>query len=128
LGIGWQLQSREAFLGGGEPGQEPWDYVEARFTKPDGSSAFLAYCVFDEYGNRLHAPSKSLWDDLKRAFTRRKTELSTANLFQVQVFTTASGKMHESQEESARKLLRNVREPLRKTVTEKGAPAVPVDR
>jgi exosortase/archaeosortase family protein len=118
-GIGWQMVRREV-RPDPEKSQNPlttWGYAEADFTMPDGSAAALAFCSFDEYGTRVTPPSYSLWDDFWRSLQRQSWANRSERTFQVQVWTTAAGTVHEEQKQLARDLLLGVRNRFRELVT-----------
>lgn len=121
-GIGWELREGAVRSDtGAEP--DPWNYVEAGFTKPDGSAALLVYSVFDEYGERVRPPQRSLLDDFWRSLGKKHRNAQGQRLFQVQVWTTAAGTVREPQREPARRLLLQAREAFRQSVAQPAAPA-----
>ena len=117
-GIGWELTSYHATESSllAEEGDK-WGLVEATFSKPDGTAAYLAYCVFDERGQSLSPPKSQDLDSLWQVFLQQFGAQRPGRLFQVQVWTTTVGKVPEERQQAARNLLLNVRERFRKLVT-----------
>jgi hypothetical protein len=120
-GIGWNLTHRE--LRDTAPqasASEPWGYAEAQFSKPEGASAFLVFCAFDEYGGRITPRSLTLWEDILQTLTKQAYDNRTERTFQVQVWTTAVGEIDDQQKQTARELLLDARERFRAQIVGTG--------
>jgi hypothetical protein len=115
-GQGWHVAEYEVKETEGH--QAGWGYIEAMLTKPDGTAAYLTYCVFDEHGSVVSPPRFTRMDQLWQSFLQQFGRHRSDRLFQVQVWTTAFGEIDESKREAALRLLLEVREPLRRFVTE----------
>jgi hypothetical protein len=98
-----------------------WDYLECEFTKTDGSAGWLVYSVFDEFGERTNPPERSFLSDIWRSLARKHRKAQRTRLFQVQVWTTASGTVRPAQREAAEKLLLEARERIRQSVTQENS-------
>jgi exosortase len=120
-GIGWE--QREVAVRSGPAGNAaPWNYVEASFTKSDGSAAWLVYSVFDESGERMEPPGGSLISDIWRSLEKKHRDAQQRRLFQVQVWTVAPGTVRDAQRQAAQTLLLEARERIREAVTEGKSP------
>lgn len=117
-GIGWNLNGEPQIRSTAGVDQGSWDYIEASFTKPDGSAALLVYSDFDEYGHIVAPPKNSLfyyaWLTLERRYRPTRAE----RLFQIQVWTTGAGEVREEQAIAARKLLLHAREQFRRFIVQ----------
>jgi hypothetical protein len=124
-GVGWELTSYRTTESSllAEEGDK-WGLVEATFSKPDGTAAYLAYCVFDERGQYLSPPMSQDLDSLWQVFLQQFGAQRPGRLFQVQVWTTTVGKVPEERQQAARELLLDVRERFRKLVTQEGSKVV----
>jgi hypothetical protein len=116
-GIGWELREMKLRTGPGTD-EMPWDFLECEFTKSDGSAGWLVYSVFDEFGERTNPPTRSFLSDIWRSLERKHRKAQRTRLFQVQVWTTASGTVRPAQREAAEKLLLEARERIRQSVTQ----------
>ena len=123
-GIGWIQQGGATVHKDADAGEESWDFVEADFTKPDGSAAHLVYSVFDEYGRPVTAPRHSILSDIQFALERQRRTMQAKRVFQIQVWTTAAGSVGERQREAARTLLLQAREIVRRSITQSAATPV----
>lgn len=115
-GIGWELRSLDVIPDSTNP-QDPWNYVEAHFTKPDGSVGLLVYSVFDEDGVPRNPPTNSFFSDIWRSLEKKHRNSQTDKLFQIQVWTVGAGAIEDAQRDSARKLLLESRERLLHSIT-----------
>jgi exosortase len=116
-GVGWELREMEVSTATSES-KVPWIYIESAFFKPDGSAAWLAYSVFDEFGEQVNPPTRSILTEIWRSLERKHRYAQRTRLFQVQVWTTSLGTVGPTQREAAQKLLVEARERIRKSVTQ----------
>jgi hypothetical protein len=116
-GTGWELRTMKLRTGP-KTDETTWDYLECEFTKTDGSAGWLVYSVFDEFGERINPPARSFLSDIWRSLARKHRKAQRTRLFQVQVWTTASGTVRPAQREAAEKLLLEARERIRQSVTQ----------
>jgi exosortase len=115
--VGW-LQSAEPVVHDLEAaGAANWGYLEHQFVKPEGSAGLLTYCAFDEHGECLEPPTRSLLSDLWRSLQKKQRELEAGRIFQLQVWTTSAGQISDEQAARARELLLAVRNQIRELVT-----------
>jgi exosortase len=119
-GTGWAVGQTtiHAVRATGEP---EWSYVNVDFAKPEGSSGLLTYCAFDERGTYLVPPSDALADNIFRSFQRGYRSQEPARIFQIQVWTTAPGKVGEKQATNALELLLAARAYLYQSIIQSGA-------
>lgn len=117
-GVGWDLAAVPKTCSSAARNQESWDYVEASFIKQDGSAADLVYCVFDENGRTLDPPTHSIINDIWLTLGKQYRLTRTERLFQIQVFTIATGKIREEQRVTARDLLLRAREQFREFIAQ----------
>jgi hypothetical protein len=104
-------------------GPDGWGYIQVDFAKPDGTAGLLTYCVMDERGQYVEPPSGSLVGDTWRSFRKHYDEKQSARQFQIQVFTTAPGRVNEKQAATALELLQAARAQFYKLITEPRAAA-----
>jgi exosortase len=114
MGVGWKINRREVNTEAGQIKEleSAWGYANADYTKPDGSAAYLAFCLFDEYGTRMSPASNHRWWEIWRSLQYRFYAVPEKT-YQVQVWTTAPGKVDENQKKMARELLLEARERFR---------------
>jgi exosortase len=117
-GIGWELASRSTPTDQPAKDGKPWPRLEADFTKPDGSRAYLTACAFNEYGQPIDLPSFSLKEDAWRALTNTRDAQSSDVAFQVQVFLVKSQPPTDNDRQRARDLLGKARELFRARIAE----------
>jgi exosortase len=118
LSVGWNLTDMPKFCPQAKQGEASWDHIEANFIKPDGSTAQLAYCAFDENGRFVDPPTRSFFSDIWRSLQKQYRKNQTQHYFQLQVWTTSNGRLSEDQIARARELLIQMREPLRRFISE----------
>jgi exosortase len=111
-GVGWELNDRRVESDGEPVGGTTWERMEADFSRPDGSRAFLTVCAFDETGMPIPLPTMSLREDLWKALTQRQTA-RTGVAFQVQVWIVANGPIGPEVRETARTMLLEARDRFR---------------
>jgi exosortase len=116
-GIGWELRAMRICAGPGT-NETPWNYLACEFSKSDGSAGWLVYSVFDEFSERTNPPERSFLKDIWRSLERKHRNAQRTRLFQVQVWTEASGTVRPAQREAAEKLLLDARERIRTSVTQ----------
>ncbi len=114
-GIGWQQAERR--IVDAQAAGDDWDYVAIDFTGREGASAFLVYCQFDEFGQAVPPPTSSFLDYIWQRLLRPSGSVQGKQNFQVQVWTTAVGKVSEEQREQARQVLLETRDKFRKVIT-----------
>jgi uncharacterized protein YggL (DUF469 family) len=121
LGTGWQLVREEVIEDDSETAEEAWDYIESRYTKPDGTIGFSVYCNFDERGKPVRPRIGSIPDKLLRLLQRSYAIAGSERHFQVQVWMASPGEISEEEREMARELLIEARERFREFIVEEGS-------
>ena len=111
--VGWSLADSPRVCSAQGTHEPPWKHIEASFIKPDGSTAELFYCAFDEHGQFVEPPSHSFLNDIWRSLQKQYRHTQRERFFQVQVWTTSTGRIGNDQIVRARELLLHMREPLR---------------
>jgi exosortase len=117
LGVGWSLTDVSNIRPPIAPGDTAWEYVEANFDRPDGTTALVEYSVFDETGRTLHPPSRTIFGDIWHTLKKEYQERQTEKQFQIQVFTTANGGISDQQRATAGQLLLAARQQFRKFIS-----------
>lgn len=124
---GWKLVSREWHKPEVADGEEPWEFIEARFEKQTGEKGYLLFSHFDAFGNPVAAPEK--WGTLNSLFIRARNRLSNrvrATLFdgavyQTQVFLYSFNDFDDETKQEAQDRYLKVREIFRQRFVEKRA-------
>ncbi len=114
-GNGWAPKDRKVRRALEVSGEAAWDYVEADFDKPGGECAFLAFSLFDQYGDPLRPYID--WLVTGDSFLgARNTYLRDRHGFQVQVWVVRNGVVSEANREKATELLLDVRRRFRSII------------
>lgn len=106
VGIGWRMEDRQLH----ELEQADGALVEIDLTKPDGRAALVTFSLFHVDGTAIEAPSKSLFDRVQTAFSRKSNAVRQQPSFQVQVLTERGDRVSEIDRENARLLFTMARE------------------
>ena len=116
LGVGWDVEGRDVVdehPGGDSAG---WHRLEASFSRPDGSKAFLTASAFDEFGRPIELPSSSFWANVWRTMSLQRDVIAHKVAFQIQVWTTSTEPIDEQAREAARQTLIEARTRFRDIV------------
>jgi exosortase/archaeosortase family protein len=118
LGVGWKLTHHEVkhSVAATDDNQD-WSYIEAAFAKPDGTTAYLVYCVFDEHGTSIQPPFSMRLENKLQLFWSQFGAARPERLFQVQVWTSTVGDIPDERRQETRDLLLQVRNRFRTIVT-----------
>ena len=127
---GWRLVSRVWHNPDPIEGQEPWQFIEARFEKQTGEKGYLLFSHFDSFGKPVEAPVK--WGSLNSLMIRARNRLSNrirASLFdgevyQTQVFLGSFNELDDEIKAEVQDRYLEVREILRNRFKEKRAAEV----
>lgn len=114
-GVGWEVVKRDWASIADDRGED-WTAVEVDLKKSDGSSAFVTWTMFDEFGEPVAPPAGALRDQVWRLLVRRNPLMPTRQMFQVQVFVSLSDATADEQKATARKMLQQACERLRREV------------
>jgi exosortase len=100
-GNGWDLKDRQVIHEAANATGRSWNPVKANFSKPDGTTAQLLFCLFDETGAEVSPPTYSFLDDMWRSLWKKDLLSKREQLFQIQVWTTGVGTIPDDQKNAA---------------------------
>lgn len=118
-GAGWEIEQRQSKMEPPGSSGEEWAVVEALLSKPDRSQGFVIWAQFDEEGEPVSPPEQKWADQAWRLLVRRSPYVLTKQLFQIQVFTSASAQISEIQKQTSLELLLAARERFRALIIQR---------
>jgi hypothetical protein len=122
-GAGWEIRDRKTTQLPASSADESWTAVEAVLVKPDGTTGFVTWSIFDENGEAVSPPLGELRDQIWRLLVRRSPLVPTRQLFQVQVYASRAGEISEDQKRVSRQLLLDARQRIRTAITQMNSDA-----